>query len=270
MKELNVEIYYGAYNRAVKTDRGAGSFRAFVVGYVDRRTSVLKTDNRPAPVRATDRESIALATYGLNYVHVFDTEAAGKFDVVGWAVMQAGSWGTLTQRAGAFVGEVGWQPRAALKPWVRAGYSYGSGDGNPQDARNGTFFQLLTTPRQYARFPFYNMMNNEDVYGLFTLRPNPKLTLRSELHGLWLANPSDLWYSGGGPFQPNTFGYAGRPSSGRTSLASVWDVGADTQLTPNVALSLYYGHAAGRDVIRGIYPNAPGGNFGYVESTVRF
>jgi hypothetical protein len=80
-----------------------------------------------------------------------------------WGVVQTGSWGDLAQRAGAFVGEAGWQPPVkVLKPWLSAGYSYGSGDGNPNDSHHGTFFQVLTTPRQYARFPFYNMMNNED------------------------------------------------------------------------------------------------------------
>ena len=87
-----------------------------------------------------------------------------------WGVGQAGSWGNLAQRASAFVGEGGWQaPVKALKPWFSAGYSYGSGDKNPNDSTNGTFFQVLTTPRQYARFPFYNMMNNEDFYGTVNL-----------------------------------------------------------------------------------------------------
>jgi hypothetical protein len=229
----------------------------------------VKTDNRPAPVRANDHDSIGFGTYGANYVHVFET-ARGKVDVLGWGVAQLGSWGTLTQRAGAWVAEAGWQPRVRWNPWIRGGYSYGSGDGDPADDRNGTFFQLLTTPRQYARFPFYNMMNNKDAYALLALRPGPKLTLRSELHGLSLASGADLWYGGGGPFQPNTFGYAGRPSFGQTSLATVWDVSADTQVTPRLGLTLYYSHAAGGDVIRGSYPTSAGGSFGYIESVVRF
>ena len=269
MKELDIEVYYGSYNRAVKRAHGAGSFRVFGVGYADHRTSVLKTDNRPLAVRQADHEPIALGTVGADYVHVFDT-SAGKVDVLGWVVGQFGSWGTLSQRASAFVGEAGWQPHARLKPWIRGGYSYGSGDDDPKDGTNGTFFQLVTTPRQYARFPFYNMMNNKDLYGLVTVRPGPKVTLGSEVHRLWLASGSDLWYGGGGPFQPDTFGFAGRPSYGKTSLASVWDLSADTALTPHLALGLYYGHAFGSDVITGTFPEGPGGNFGYVETVVRF
>lgn len=269
-KELDIEIYYGAYNRALRIGRDTGSFRAFGIGYVDHRASVLKTDNRPAELRAADRESIALATYGANYVHVMDLERRGKLDFTGWAVAQAGSWGNLTQRSGAFVGEIGWQPRMKLSPWVRGGYSWGSGDGNPLDGRNGTFFQLLTTPRQYARLPFYNMMNNQDAYGIVTLRPNAKVTLRGEVHNLRLANRADLWYGGGGAFQESTFGYAGRPSSNRQSLASVWDVSADTQPTPHIGVNLYYGHASGGGVVRGAFPNGAGASFGYLETVVRF
>jgi hypothetical protein len=90
------------------------------------------------------------------------------------------------------------------------------------------------------------------------------------VHRLSLASGSDLWYSGGGPFQPATFGYSGRPSYGKTSLASVWDVSADRPLTPHLALGLYYAHAFGSDVIKGTFPNGPGANLTYVETVVRF
>jgi hypothetical protein len=110
-------------------------------------------------------------------------------------VLQTGSWGKLAQRAGAFVGEAGWKPPIKmLKPWLSAGYSYGSGDRNPNDSHHGTFFQVLTTPLQYARFPFYNMMNNEDWYGSLNLQPISKVTLRSEAHALRRASASDLWH----------------------------------------------------------------------------
>ena len=268
-KDLDIDVFYGSYNRGVKSARGAGSLRVFGVGYADHRTSVLKTDNRPLAVRQADHEAITFATLGADYVYVFDT-GAGKVDVLGWVVGQFGSWGTLSQRASAFVGEAGWQPHARLKPWIRGGYSYGSGDDNPNDGTNGTFFQLVTTPRQYARFPFYNMMNNRDLYGLVTLRPGPKVTLGSEVHRLWLASGSDLWYGGGGPFQESTFGFAGRPGYGKSPLASVWDLSADTALTRHLALNLYFGHAWGSDVIEGSFPNSANGSLGYVETVVRF
>jgi hypothetical protein len=163
MGELDVQIYYGAYSTSVTTTNGAGSLRVFGVGYVDGRTTVLKTDNRSTAARTADQERIAIGTWGADYVHVLHTHDAGTFDMLAWGAFQTGAWGTLTQRAGVYVGEAGWQaPMSRLAPWISAGYSYGSGDSDPKDSQHGTFFQLLPTPRQYARFPFYNMMNNED------------------------------------------------------------------------------------------------------------
>jgi len=214
---------------------------------------------------------IEIATWGADYAHVFNTTDAGKFDFLVWGVVQTGSWGNLAQRAGAFVGEAGWQPPVeVLKPWVSAGYSYGSGDGNPNDSRHGTFFQVLPTPRQYARFPFYNMMNNEDLYASLNLRPVPKLALRSEVHTLRLASASDFWYSGGGAFQPQTFGYTGRPSNGNRGLANVWDFSADYPITHSFSTTFYYGHAWGKGVISAIYPKDANGQLIFLETNFHF
>jgi hypothetical protein len=128
MDELDAEVYYGAFNHAVSTPHGSGALRVFGLGYVDDRNTVLKTDNRPVPLRTADKSKIEIATYGANYVQVINTAHSGKFDFLAWGALQAGSWGALTQRASAFVGEAGWQPAVALKPWISAGYSYGSGD----------------------------------------------------------------------------------------------------------------------------------------------
>jgi hypothetical protein len=271
MDELDVDSYYGAYTRSVTSSQNAGQLRVFALGYIDHRTLVLKTDNRPAPLRASDLGKIEIATWGADYAHVFNATNAGKFDFLLWGVVQTGSWGSQAQHAGAFVGEAGWQPPVKmLKPWFSAGYSYGSGDKNPTDSRHGTFFQDLPTPRQYARFPFYNMMNNEDWYGTLNLRPASKLTLRSELHALRLASASDLWYSGGGAFQPNTFGYTGRPSNSHQGLANVWDLSADYQVTRAFGTTLYYGHAWGKSVIAAIYPKEANGQLIFLETNYHF
>src|SRR5262249_40600166 len=151
----------------------------------------------------------------------------------------------------------GWQPRIwpAVRPWVRGGYDYESGDRNPADGTHGTFFQVLPTARVYARFPFFNMMNNRDVFGELMLRPSKALSIRSDVHSLKLANPNDLWYSGGGMFQPWTFGYTGRPSNGRSGLATLYDISADYNANPHASVGLYFGHAAGKLVMQSLYPS---------------
>ncbi len=271
MDELNINLFYGAFNLPVTTKNNAGELRVFAIGYMDDRAGVLKTDNRPVAVRTADTGQIRIGTYGAAYVHVLHTDHQDQFDFLVWGAFQNGGWGAQTQRAEAFVGELGWQPPVhVINPWFSAGYSFGSGDSNPNDNIHGTFFQIMPTPRPYDRFPFYNMMNNEDFYGSAVFRLPRSFSVRSELHALRLANAQDLWYGGGGAFQPNTFGYTGRTSGGARSLANVWDVSLDVPLRYGFSLTTYYAHAWGKSVIASIYPGGTNAQFGYVETNYRF
>lgn len=271
MDELNVDNYYGAYTHQGRSATHPGELRVFADGYIDHRTTVLKTDNRSTPAKTADHNKIEIATWGADYVQVLNTATAGKFYLVGWGVLQTGSWGSLSQLATSAVGEAGWQiPAPRVKPGVAVGYSYGSGDGNASDTRHGTFFQVLTTPRQYARFPFYNMMNNEDAYITFNAQPAQKLSLSSEVHTLRQASAADLWYSGGGAFQPSTFGYTGRPSNAHRGLANVWDFNSDYRFNQNFSATFYYGHAWGKSVISAIYPRQANGQLIFLETNFHF
>jgi hypothetical protein len=185
--------------------------------------------------------------------------------------VQTGRWGTQTQLAYALDFEGGFQPDIlpALKPWIRGGYTIGSGDGNPNDNRHGTFFQILPTPRPYARFPFFNMMNTEDAFGALVLRPHPKVTISSEYHSLRLTNPNDLWYSGGGAFQPWTFGYTGRSTSGRRSLGNLYDTSVEYRANRHMTFTAYLGYTQGLSAMEEIYPAGKDGQFGYLEALFR-
>jgi Alginate export len=271
MGELDVGFLYGSYTVPISRNGGDSELRIFGIGYDDPRGTVLKTDNRPLAARQADDQDILLGTFGADYIQVFNTSTAGKFDFLVWGVLQMGSWGLQSDRAGAFVGEFGWQPPVQhLAPWISAGYSYGSGDGNPNDNKHTTFSQLLPTPRPYARFPVYDMQNNKDLYASVNLHPHRQVSLRTEVHGLSLAERNDLWYLGGGPFQPQTFGYVGRPSGGQGKLANVWDLSVDYKISPKFGATFYYARAWGSDVIRQIYPNGTNGQFGYVEFNASF
>jgi hypothetical protein len=271
MGELNVDLFYGAYTLPTAVRSGSGELRIFALGYIDQRAGVVKTDNRPLATRVSDTEQIRLGTYGADYAQVLHTSGRGQFDFLLWGAWQNGRWGSLTQRAGAFVGEFGWEPPIqTVKPWFSAGYSFSSGDSNPADGRHGTFFQLLPTPRLYARFPFYNMENNEDFYGTAQFRLPRSVIARSELHALRLAAAQDLWYSGGGAFQPSSFGYSGRSSGGGRSLANVWDMSLDFPLRYGFSVTLYYARAWGKSVIASIYPAGTSAQLGYVETNFHF
>ncbi|HVY91839.1 MAG TPA: alginate export family protein [Bryobacteraceae bacterium] len=256
---------YAAYTKDWGHGAHSADTRVFVIDYDDFRP-VLKTDNRPLATRKGDTENIHIQTWGAHSIHAIKT-SSGTFDALGWFAAQTGSWGTQTQRALAFDVEGGFQPAAlkSLKPWLRGGYTWSSGDSNPNDNTHGTFFQLLPTPRLYARFPFFNMMNTEDAFGSLILRPHPKMSISSEYHSLRLTNVNDLWYSGGGAFQPWTFGYVGRPTAGRRSLGNLYDTSVEYRPTRHVTFTAYLGYTQGLAVMNGIYPAGKDGQFGYLE-----
>jgi hypothetical protein len=267
--ELKINVFYGAVTGSHGRD-AATDWRVFALGYSDYRDGVAKTDNRPAAIRNLDSQHINIGTYGGHIVQVVPT-ATGPVDLLFWGAVQSGAWGRQTHEAGAFAAEAGWQPAIlpSLKPWIRGGYDYGSGDSNPLDSKHGTFFQVLPTPRLYARTPFYNMMNSEDAFGELMLRPK-RVTLRADIHSVKLADSHDLWYVGGGAFQASTFGYTGRPSNGQSSLAALYDISADVTVTPHVGVGGYFGYANGGLVTQAIYAGDRSIHLGYFELNLRF
>lgn len=265
-----VAMGYAAYTKETSSTSHSSDTRLFFIDYDDFRDVVLKTDNRATAARKADLGDIHIQTYGGNTEQVFKT-AAGTFDALGWVAVQTGAWGSLTQRAWAEAAEAGYQPAILpkLKPWLRGGYDASSGDGNPNDNTHDTFFQIVPTPRIYARTPFYNMMNIEDAFGSLVLRPHSKVTISSEFHSLRLTNPNDLWYSGGGVYQPWSFGYTGRAVSGKRSLANLWDTQLEYRQNRHFTLTAYFGYAQGKAVMQQIYPAGKDMRFGYLEAMYR-
>jgi hypothetical protein len=116
-------------------------------------------------------------------------------------------------------------------------------------------------------------MNSEDAFAQVSLKPHARLTLRADLHALRLSDANDLWYSGGGAFQEATFGYQGRPSGGRRSLGTLFDLSADVSVTPTTTLTLYGAGVRGGAVQSGVYPAGganPAARLLYAELTQRF
>lgn len=261
---------YASYTHEWGTGKHSADTRVFAIEYDDWR-HILKTDNRPTAVKRGDTENIRINTFGAHSVHAFQT-SAGTLDLLVWGAVQTGHWGTQEQRSGAYDLEGGIQPKIfpKLKPWLRAGHFWGSGDGNPNDNKHETFFQILPTPRPFARFPFFNMMNNEDTFGILILRPHAKVTVSNEFHSLRLSDVNDLWYSGGGVFQPWTFGYSGRSTSGKGSLGNLYDTNVEYRMNRRLTLTGYFGYTQGLAAMEQIYPQGKDGKFGYLEALFRF
>jgi hypothetical protein len=261
--ELNVDVQYLAYTKSDWKDRFL--WRLFAIGYHDGRTGITKTDNRPLPVRQTDHQNIRIGTYGADFLTVIPA-GPGQFDFIGWGVLQNGQWGSQDQRAGAATVEGGYQLlHVPSTPWLRGGWWRGSGDNNPNDNKHGTFVELLPTPRGYARFPIYNLMNLEDEFVQVIDRPLKPWELRSDLHWIQLTSGKDLWYQGGGAFDNKVFGFTGRPGNGHSSMTSLVDISSDWHATHYLDVNLYYAHSWGKSVVGAIYPANRSAQMGYLE-----
>jgi hypothetical protein len=264
-------VGYGAYTRGVRWRGGAQSdARLFALHYDDRREPARFTGGvLPAAQRPTGDGRVRVSTLGGHLLHVQPT-AAGALDLLAWGAVQGGRWGRLDHRAHAAALEAGWQPSGVpWRPWLRGLWFRGSGDASATDDAHGTFFEVLPTPRIYARFPIHNLMNVEQGGASLTLRPHARLTLRADAQALRLADPGDLWYLGGGAFERESFGYAGRPGGGRRRFASLADLSVDLRLTRRVAVNAYVARAGARDVVRAVHPDTGPASFGYVELDLR-
>lgn len=266
--ELNVDVEYLAVSRPQFQQHLL--WRTFAAAYHDGRTGVTKTDNRTLAARSADHENIRIGTYGADLLTAIPA-GPGQFDFLFWGALQNGSWGELGHRADAAAVEGGYQlVHVPTTPWLRGGWFRSSGDNNSADTTHNTFFQLLPTPRVYARLPFFNLMNNTDEFVQLLDKPVKPLALRADLHWLQLTSAHDLWYQGGGAFDNKVFGYTGRPANNATSLASLADVSADWQATKDVAVNFYYAYARGKTVVAAIYPADRDMQYGYVELVYRW
>jgi hypothetical protein len=270
-EEMNVDFYYGAFTKPFATKRTQNDVRVFAMHYHDGRDT-LKTDNRALTLRTLDHDNVRVTTFGGHSITAIKA-GKGTADVLLWGAGQFGNWGRLDHRAGAIAAEAGYKFGIKTNPWIRAGYFRSTGDGDASDGTHTTFFQGLPTPRIYARFPFYNLMNNEDVFAQFRIKPHARVSLRTDVHYLRLSNAKDLWYAGGGAFQDQTFGYTGRASGGRRSLGTLFDLSADFNVTETTVFTVYAAGVRGGDVQRFIYPEGgkhPKARFVYFELSQRF
>lgn len=267
-EEMNVDVQYLAYTRYAAKQHV--KFRALGIAYHDGRTGLTKTDNRTAAARALDHKNIRIGTFGGDMIAAIPV---GKqtVDLLVWGVGQTGSWGLLDHRAGAFAVEGGLRlGTVATRPWLRGGFLRTTGDNNNADGVHNTYFQVLPTPRNYARYPFFNMMNSKEEFVQLIDKPTPKIDLRTDLHFLNLTAPGDFWYQGGGAYDTKSFGFVGRPGNNHGSFSTLYDISADYALTKQVTLTAYYAHAFGKPVVKAIYPVQADSNYGYFELLYHF
>lgn len=246
--------------------------RLFYIYYGDDRSGVQVVDNRAAAKRPLlSNQNLSIHTIGTHLLTV-QKLGPGSLDGIIWGAYQFGDWTNLSQNAYAIDTEAGYQwTEEFLKPWIRAGYSVGSGDTNKNDGSHGTFFQVMPTVRLQAKFPFFNMMNMQDAFAQFIVTPTQTTKVGVDFHHLWLAQTSDLFYGGSGATsRAGSFGYYGRSSGGDTTVGQMVDLSFNHTINKNLSWGAYYAHAFGNNVTGNVYQAKNSADYGFVEFTASF
>ncbi len=247
---------------------GRAESQAFAYLYRDRRAgNFAVVDNNFATDRPVD---ITMGTFGGSHAVVRRT-AAGVADVVGWGALQLGDWYGASHVAGSATVEAGYRwTEAPLRPWLRAGFLWASGDASPRDDTHHTFFQMLPSSRQYALSAVYTQMNVRDLFGQLWIEPR-RLQARIEVHRLTLASGRDLWYQGSGATasRDRFFGFSGRAAGGETSLGTVLEGTIDVPIRNHWSVNGYAGTMWGGGVVKRMFTGTRLTSWS-IENVIRF
>lgn len=245
----------------------AGEWQVFATTYRDRRGEAAVVDNTASFDRPID---VTVTALGFSHVRVAPTRF-GELDTVAWVAGQAGDWYGQSHRAASVAAEIGHRwTRAAWRPWLRAGYLWSSGDGDPADARHGTFFQMLPSSRKYSLSSVYAQMNLSDAFVQASFEPR-RLKARIEVHALGLASAHDLWYQGSGATASTGrfFGFSGRAAGGNSRLGTVVESAVDVPIRKYWSLNGYAGSMWGGEVVKHQFAGTRL-TFCYLENVIRF
>lgn len=269
-RELDINLAGASLDLKTLEALGGLTIGQLAYYFYDDFRDVVFLDNRPLPARQADLGQPArLHTIGANAVHVHPL-GPGFLDGVAYAYGQFGDWQSLDQESWAYGVETGYRLTSLwAAPWLRVGINSASGDTNPADGTHGTFFQMLPTAWLYAQFPFYNMMNNQDVLAQLVLNPHPRLSFRLDFHWLRVNSSQDFAYSGGGATKNDLFGYNGLPTNGRNELAYLTHFLLSASATQNLTFYFFYAHAWGQGIIASDFAGTAG-NYGYIETVFTY
>jgi len=264
-----VTVIGGAATITSATSSPTVQYQAFAYRYRDTRKVTQRPDNTGRSAQAID---VGINTFGGSIIVAPPITHGHQWDGLVWMAAQTGSWYELHHRAASVAIEAGHQwAMSGWQPWLRGGYLYASGDGDPSDDRHGTFFEMLPTVRRYAQTALYSQMNNTDLFAQLLVRPRPRITLRLDAHRVGLASARDAWYYGSGATQQHgsIFGLATRPSFGVTHLATIAEGSVDYGFAPHWSVNGYLAVGRGGGVVTPAFAGHAL-TFAYVENVLQF
>lgn len=249
---------------------GTADIQLFYYFYQDDRgADVVKADNRALEARKLDNDEIAIHNFGFHAIDVYRSGGL-TFDWLVWAIAQNGEWGALEHSALANAIEGGVRLEDIYgKPWFRLGWNSSTGDSDSKDNDHNTFFQLLPTARLYAETPFYNLMNNQEVFATAALDVAEGLNIKAGTSYLWAAKAADLLYSGGGATKETQFGYAGAPLADSRDLGLLLSLQSSYKFSSSLTVNAYYGHLFGKDGLDAAF-SENSLDYGFIEAVMKY
>lgn len=187
----------------------------------------------------------------------------GRLD---WDHALAYQWGHrdgLDRRAWATYLEAGWRLREGWRAALQ--YNFASGDDDPHDGRHETFDQMYGAVHgRYGLMDFFSWQNMHDLYAYLQGKPSPALRVTLGLHGFWLAESEDVWYSCYRKAQRHDpSGRASRHVGEELDLLVVW------RLPRGFYLKAFGGHFFAGPYVEDT-GRAPDADYGYLEVGFEF
>lgn len=229
-------------------------------------------DNRnPAITLAGD--DLKINTTGVSMAGAYPM-GTGELDTMLWFAFQLGDFGIEDQRALAFIAELGYQfTSTPWTPWFRFGLAYASGDGDPDDSNNGTFFNMVPTNHKWYGYADTTAFSNVvDLYNQILLKPHKKVFFGIEGHLFWLASDDEVWIGGSGPFNDSAFGYAFRNPAPGNDIESF--LGGEIDLTLSfkaleyLVLQAGYSHFFGAEGVQAVFDGEDQLDWFYTQATI--
>lgn len=263
--QLN-DVFIGGGTLTIKKDKFSNlELRVFDYYYRDSRNVVADsiTGNK-----------VEVNTVGASVLSVYPGVGAGDLDLMLWGAYQSGDWGRNDQDAYAAVAEVGYRlPSVIWQPWTRLGFAYASGDDNPGDNDNETFFNLLPSNHKYhGAMDMIAFSNIYDSYLQLILLPSKKLKLQADGHYYMLAEDckDSYWYTGSGAYNDKFFGYDQYSTNGDDDIGIEVNFSAEYQLAANMAFTAGYAHFFGGDAAENYYMKDEDADWAYVQFDLNF
>jgi len=164
-------------------------------------------------------------------------EGLKGFDFDATYVKQSGDYGTDDLEASGYHVSVAYNIRnPKIRPRIAAGYTYASGDSDPNDGVHDTFDGAFgSRAKTYGRMNLFQWQNLKDAEVSVEVKPGKRFYLKAEFHSFWLAEKRDGWYL-------NAKEYRDKSGESGDDVGKEFDIAAVLKLPLGNEIQAGFGH----------------------------